>query len=151
MIKTYLKYRSIEEILDTLQAKPFAEYRKQTITQLLLSDSSTDYKVDAILEQRAWGKTFEMLVHAIYKAQEEKVLVLTYYLDNGLGLKQTLDFLLKKLDLNVKDNIVVKTINQSYVGFNFVFMDSACKPTQEQLDNLREVNLFYKPVNYFFL
>ena len=151
MIKTYLKYRSIEEILDTLQAKPFAEYRKQAITQLLLSDSSTDYKVDAILEQRAWGKTFEMLVHAIYKAQEEKVLVLASSYDNCFCIKYTLDFLLKNLDLNVKNNIVIKSVYQSYVGFNFVFMDSTCEPTQEQLDNLREVNLFYKPVNYFFL
>ena len=151
MIKTYLKYRSIEEILDTLQAKPFAEYRKQAITQLLLSDSSTDYKVDAILEQRAWGKTFEMLVHAIYKAQEEKVLVLTSSYDNCFCIKYTLDFLLKNLDLNVKNNIVIKSVYQSYVGFNFVFMDSTCEPTQEQLNSLKQVNLYYKPVNYFFL
>ena len=147
MIKTYFKYRSIEEILDALQIKPFAEYRKQAVTQLLLSDSPTDYKVDAILEQRGWGKTFEMLVHAIYKAQEEKVLVLTYCLDNGVGLKSTIDSLLKKLDLNVKDNLVIKTINQPCIGFNNVFIDSACKPTQEQLDNLKAINLYYKPVN----
>ena len=147
MVKTYLKYRSVKEILDVLQVKPFAEYRKQAVTQLLLSDSSTDYKVEAILNQRGWGKTFEMLVHAIYKAQEEKVLVLTYCLDNGVGLKQTIDSLLKKLDLNIKDNIVVKTIDQSYAGFNYVFMDSACNPTQEQLYILKQVNLFYKPVN----
>lgn len=151
MIKTYLKYRSIEEILDTLQIKPFVEYRKQAVTQLLLSDNSIDYKVNTILEQRAWGKTFEMLVHAIYKAQEEKVLVLASSYDNCFYIKSTLDFLLKNLDLNVKNNIVIKSVNQSYVGFNFVFMDSTCNPTQEQLDNLKVVNLFYKPVNYCFL
>jgi hypothetical protein len=151
MIKTYLKYRSIEEILDTLQVEPFVEYRKQAITEILLSNSSLHYKVDAILEQRTWGKTFEMLIHAIYKAQEEKVLVLTSSYDNCFCIKYTLDFLLKNLDLNVKNNIVIKTVYQSYVGFNFVFMDSTCEPTQEQLNSLKQVNLYYKPVNYFFL
>jgi formyltetrahydrofolate hydrolase len=151
MIKTYLKYKSIEEILDTLQVEPFVEYRKQAITRILLSNSSTDYKIDAILEQRTLGKTFEMLVHAIYKAQEEKVLVLTSSYDNCFYIKYTLDFLLKNLDLNVKNNIVIKTVYQSYVGFNFVFMDSTCEPTHEQLNSLKQVNLYYKPVNYFFL
>jgi hypothetical protein len=55
MIKTYFKYRSIEEILETLQVKSFEEYTKQKLTQLLLSDSSTQHKVDTILEQRGWG------------------------------------------------------------------------------------------------
>jgi hypothetical protein len=87
-----------------------------------------------------------MLVHAIYKAQEEKVLVLTPSYDSCFYIKSTLEFLLNKLDLNVKDNIAIKSVNQSYVGFNFVFMDSACKPTQEQLDSLKQVNLFYKHV-----
>jgi len=151
MTKTYLKYKSIEEILDTLQVEPFVEYRKQAITRILLSNSSTDYKIDAILEQRTLGKTFEMLVHAIYKAQEEKVLVLTSSYDNCFYIKYTLDFLLKNLDLNVKNNIVIKTVYQSYVGFNFVFMDSTCEPTHEQLNSLKQVNLYYKPVNYFFL
>lgn len=100
MIKTYLKYRSIKEILDVLQIKSFAEYRKQKVTQLLVSDDPLDYKVDAILKQRAWSKTFEMLIHAIYKAQEEKVLVLAPSYDGCFYIKFTLDFLLKKLDLN---------------------------------------------------
>ena len=151
MTKTYLKYKSIEEILDTLQVEPFVEYRKQAVTEILLSNSSLHYKVDAILEQRTLGKTFEMLVHAIYKAQEEKVLVLTSSYDNCFYIKYTLDFLLKNLDLNVKNNIVIKTVYQSYVGFNFVFMDSTCEPTHEQLNSLKQVNLYYKPVNYFFL
>jgi hypothetical protein len=151
MTKTYLKYKSIEEILDTLQVEPFVEYRKQAVTEILLSNSSLHYKVDAILEQRTWGKTFEMLIHAIYKAQEEKVLVLASSYDNCFCIKYTLDFLLKNLDLNVKNNIVIKSVYQSYVGFNFVFMDSTCEPTQEQLNSLKQVNLYYKPVNYFFL
>lgn len=143
----YLKYRSVEEILDTLEALPFKKFKKKQIERILTSNSPLEYKVETILEQRGWGKTFKMLVHAIYKAQEEKVLVLTYCLDNGVGLKSTIDSLLKKLDLNVKDNLVIKTINQPCIGFNNVFIDSACKPTQEQLNNLKAINLYYKPVN----
>lgn len=147
MIKTYLKYRSIEEILDVLQIKPFAEYRKQKLTQVLVSDDPLDYKLDVILKHRGCGNTLEMLVHAIYKAQEERVLVLVNNCVGSKGLDSYLNSLLNKLDLNVKDNIIVKSVNQSYVGFNHVFIDPSANPTQDQLDSLKQVNLFYKPVS----
>ena len=39
-IKTkYLKYRSVEEILDTLEALPFKEFKKKQIERILTSNS----------------------------------------------------------------------------------------------------------------
>lgn len=142
----YLKYRSVEEILDALDALPFEEFKRKQIERILKSDSPLDYRVEAILEQRNWGKTFEMLVHAILKAQEEKVLIVGRTLDLTYYIKNSLLALLNKLDLDIISNFTFTGVNQPKVGFDNIYIESSCKLTQEQLDSFRVCNLYYKPI-----
>lgn len=141
----YLKYRSVEEILDALNALPFKEFKKKQIERILTSNSPLEYKVKTILEQRNWGKTFEMLVHAILKGQEEKVLIVAPSLDSTYYVKTTLYNLLEKLELTIADNFSFIEVDQPKIGFTNIFIDSCCKLGKEQLDNFKVCNLYYKP------
>ena len=118
----YLKYRLVNEIIETLGALPFKEYKKLAIKQILESNCSIDIKVDLLVNKRGFGKTTKLLFKAILKSQAEPVMLVVgnyLVLDN---YKTLIKRYCEKLGLP-NSNIHLTSCRNPIVGYNNVYYD----------------------------
>ena len=118
----YLKYRSVNEIVETLGALPFKEYKKLAIKQILESTCSLDIKVDLLANKRRFGKTTKLLFKAILKSQAEPVMIVVgnyLLIDN---YKTLIKGYCEKLGLS-DSNIHLTSCRNPVVGYNNVYYD----------------------------